>query len=110
MRPAAPPPAPDALLLAAAIASVAVMVKIVWPRFTWFGDNAELFFPLWHMVGTALREGRWLGFDPTAFAGGNVVGEANYGLFNPVTLAQRDCSSQASTSWRGPLSSSPPSS
>ncbi|MFP5370449.1 MAG: hypothetical protein ACLGI3_06840, partial [Actinomycetes bacterium] len=63
------------------------LVKVVWPRFTWFGDNAESFFPLWHTVGSALREGRWLGFDPTAFAGGNVVGEANYGLFNPVTLA-----------------------
>jgi hypothetical protein len=74
-------------VLAAAIASVAILVKIAWPRFTWFGDNAESFYPLWHMVGSALRDGRWLGFDPTAFAGGNVVGEANYGLFNPVTLA-----------------------
>lgn len=79
--------APDALLLGASIAVVAVLVKLVWPRFTWFGDNAESFFPLWHMVGSGLREGRWLGFDPTAFAGGNTVGEANYGLFNPATLA-----------------------
>jgi hypothetical protein len=86
-RPRRGRPALDALLLSASIAVVAALVKVVWPRFTWFGDNAESFFPLWHVVGSALREGRWPGFDPTAFAGGNVVGEANYGLFNPVTLA-----------------------
>lgn len=80
-------PAPDAALLAAAIATVAVLVKFTWPRFTWFGDNTESFYPMWHMVGSALREGRWLGFDPTGFAGANVVGESGYGLFNPVTLA-----------------------
>jgi len=77
---------PDALLLTAAIGVVAVLVKVAWPRFTWFGDNAESFFPLWHMIGTALREGRWMGFDPTGWAGSNVVGESAYGVFNPVTL------------------------
>ena len=78
--------APDALLLVASIGLVAVGVKVAWPRFTWFGDNAESFFPLWHMVGAALREGRWLGFDPSGWAGANVVGESAYGMFNPVTL------------------------
>jgi hypothetical protein len=67
----------DALVLAATIGVIAALVKIAWPRFTWFGDNAESFFPLWHIVGSALREGRWLGFDPTGFGGGNIVGEAN---------------------------------
>ena len=78
--------APDALLLSASIGLVAVLVKVAWPRFTWFGDNAESFFPLWHMVGAALREGRWLGFDPNGWAGANIVGESAYGMFNPVTL------------------------
>ena len=86
-RPRRGRPAPDALLLAVAIAAVTALVKVAWPRFTWFGDNTESFYPMWHMVGSALREGRWLGFDPTGFAGANVVGESGYGLFNPVTLA-----------------------
>ena len=77
----------DAWLLAASIGVVTVLVKLAWPRFTWFGDNAESFFPMWHMVGSALRHGQWLGFDPGGFTGGNIVGEGGYGLFNPVTLA-----------------------
>lgn len=76
----------DAVLLAAAVSLVAASVKVAWPRFTWFGDNAESFFPLWHIVGSGLRRGEWLGFDPTGFSGGNTVAEAAYGLFNPVTL------------------------
>jgi len=55
--------------------------------FYYVGDNVESFIPRWHMVGTALRHGEWLGFDPSSWAGGNVVGEAAYGVFNPVTLA-----------------------
>jgi len=74
------------VLLALSIGLIAGLVKVAWPRFTWFGDNAESFFPLWHMVGTALRDGHWLGFDPDGFAGGNIAGEANYGIFNPVVL------------------------
>jgi hypothetical protein len=74
------------VLLAGSVAVVAALVKVAWPRFTWFGDNAESFFPLWHVVGAGLRRGEWLGFDPTGFSGGNTVAEAAYGLFNPVTL------------------------
>ncbi|MFP5371140.1 MAG: hypothetical protein ACLGI3_10385 [Actinomycetes bacterium] len=55
--------------------------------FYYVGDNYESFIPRWHMVGAALRDGQWLAFDPSSWAGGNVVGEAAYGLFNPVTLA-----------------------
>src|SRR4051794_12910546 len=36
--------APDALLLAGGIAVICLLVKLAWPRFTWFGDNAESFF------------------------------------------------------------------
>jgi hypothetical protein len=55
--------------------------------FYYVGDNVESFIPLWHNVGAALREGHWPGFDPAAWTGGNLVGEAAYGMFNPVTLA-----------------------
>lgn len=54
--------------------------------FYYVGDNVESFIPRWHMLGTALRNGEWLVFDPDSWAGGNVVGEAAYGVFNPVTL------------------------
>ncbi|TFV59616.1 hypothetical protein E4P41_11490 [Geodermatophilus sp. DF01-2] len=54
--------------------------------FYYGGDNVESFIPLWHQVGAALRQGQWPGFDPGAWTGGNLVGEAAYGVLNPVTL------------------------
>src|SRR5688572_31615336 len=33
------------------------MITLVWRGFTYWGDNAESFFPLWLMWGTAIRSG-----------------------------------------------------
>lgn len=65
---------------------ISVLVKLAWREFAFFGDNAESFLPLWHMYGTALRAGESFLFDPNGWGAGNVVGEAAYGLFNPVTI------------------------
>lgn len=73
-------------MLSAAIALTALLVKLSWPRFTFWGDNAESFFPLWHMYGTSLRAGTPALFQPDGWAGGNVIGEAAYGVLNPVVV------------------------
>lgn len=78
-------------LVTVGVGILAALISVIpqW-RGTFFyyvGDNVESFIPLWHEVGAALREGHWPGFDPGAWTGGNLVGEAAYGMFNPVTLA-----------------------
>jgi hypothetical protein len=75
----------DFAVLAGAVVLITGMVKLVWREFTFFGDNAESFFPLWHMYGTALRSGTPFLFDHDGWGAGNVVAEAAYGVFNPVT-------------------------
>lgn len=72
-------------ILAVVVAFIAGLVKLVWREFTFFGDNAESFFPLWHMFGSAIRTGDPFLFDRDGWGAGNVVGEAAYGVFNPVT-------------------------
>lgn len=76
----------DLGIIVAAVGTISVLVKLAWREFTFFGDNAESFLPLWHMYGTALRAGESFLFDPNGWGAGNVVGEAAYGLFNPVTI------------------------
>lgn len=77
----------DSAVIAAVVIGIAIIVKTAWPGFTYWGDNANSFFPLWHMLGTGLRNGEYLLFDHTGWGGANVVGEAAYGVFNPVTVA-----------------------
>lgn len=68
------------------VLTIGLLIKVVWREFTFFGDNAESFFPLWHMYGTALRSGEPFLFDPNGWGAGNVLAEAAYGVFNPVTI------------------------
>lgn len=76
----------DLGLVLVAVVAIGLLVKVVWREFTFFGDNAESFFPLWHMYGTALRAGEPFLFDPNGWGAGNVMAEAAYGVFNPVTI------------------------
>jgi hypothetical protein len=76
----------DLGIVLGAIAAIGLLIKFVWREFTFFGDNAESFFPLWHMYGTALRNGDPFLFDPQGWGAGNVMAEAAYGVFNPVTI------------------------
>lgn len=76
----------DLGIIIATVCTISLFVKLAWREFTFFGDNAESFLPLWHMYGTALRAGESFFFDPNGWGAGNVVGEAAYGLFNPVTI------------------------
>lgn len=80
------PTARDLTLLAGAVAVTSLLIKLAWPRFTFWGDNAESFFPLWHMYGASIRAGSPALFQADGWTGGNVIGEAAYGLFNPVVI------------------------
>lgn len=73
-------------LAAAGVIVISLLVRLVWKDFTFFGDNAESFFPLWHAYGTALRAGEFFLFDHAGWGGANVIGEAAYGVLNPVIV------------------------
>ena len=72
--------------VAAAIACASIMARVIDPHFGFWGDNAESFAPLWHHVGTQLRQGVWTPMDPHLWLGGNVIAEAAYGIVNPASL------------------------
>ena len=78
---------PTAVLVALITFGIALLTKIADPMFGFWGDNAESFAPLWHHLGSELREGRWVSMDPMGWAGGNYLAEAAYGVLNPVSLA-----------------------
>ncbi|GAB3804685.1 hypothetical protein GCM10028798_25390 [Humibacter antri] len=77
----------DLSILALTTGIGAVCVKLLWRGFTYWGDNAESFLPLWHMWGSAIRQGQPFLFDHNGWGAANMVGEAAYELFNPVTAA-----------------------
>ncbi|MFF2112557.1 glycosyltransferase family protein [Rhodococcus koreensis] len=76
-----------ALAVAVAAATVATVPRILYDRFYYGGDMLESFVPSWHRIGGELLAGRWLAVNPDAWIGGNYAGEAAYGLYNPVNLA-----------------------
>lgn len=76
-----------AIVLALTVAAVATVPRLVNNRFYYSGDMLESFVPSWHRIGSELRSGQWLAMNPDAWTGGNYAGEAAYGLYNPVNLA-----------------------
>ncbi|BAH52217.1 hypothetical membrane protein [Rhodococcus opacus B4] len=76
-----------ALAVAVVAAAIATIPRMVDDRFYYGGDMLESFVPSWHRIGTELLAGRWLTVNPDAWIGGNYAGEAAYGLYNPVNLA-----------------------
>ena len=76
----------DVVLLVAFIVGTASLLKVAWPRFTFWGDNAESFLPLWHFFGSELLRGNVVFFDPAGWGGSMMLGEVAYGLLNPLTV------------------------
>ncbi|WP_072689185.1 hypothetical protein [Rhodococcus marinonascens] len=66
---------------------IAIVPRLIYNRFYYGGDMLESFVPSWHRIGTELLAGHWLTVNPDAWIGGNYAGEAAYGLYNPVNLA-----------------------
>ncbi len=49
------------------------------------GDSASQFAPTWYHLGRLVRGGQWpVWIDPAAWTGGNYVGEALFGVYNPL--------------------------
>lgn len=76
----------DLSIVMGSTAIIAVIVRLVWPRFSFWGDNADSFLPLWHYVGGEIRQGRLPLFNHERWAAANLIGESAYGVLNPVTL------------------------
>ena len=68
----------DIIIVTASITAIAVMVKLVWPGFTYWRDIANSFFPLWHIYGTSIRGGQSVLFDHNGWAAANVIAESAY--------------------------------
>lgn len=76
----------------------ALLVVVVTAAYTaipyaitgWFyqrGDTAAQFAPTWWHFGEMIRSGQWpLWLDPESWAGGNYVGEALFGTYNPLNV------------------------
>lgn len=73
--------------VAAAAAALSAVPRMIYGSFYYAGDTLESFVPSWHRIGTELRAGNWLAVNPDAWIGGNYAGEAAYGLYNPINLA-----------------------
>jgi hypothetical protein len=56
------------------------------PNFYYWDDTAAAFMPMWQRIGGDILSGRSPFFQLDMWRGGNVLGEANTGLWNPVTL------------------------
>ncbi|NLU83575.1 YfhO family protein [Rhodococcus sp. HNM0569] len=76
-----------AVCVALGTAIAACVPRLIHDSFYYSGDMLESFIPSWYHLGTELRDGNWLVLDPDAWVGGNYAGEAAYGLYNPVNLA-----------------------
>lgn len=72
--------------VALTVVGVAVLVRLVEPDFFLWGDNAESFFPLWHRIGSDLRDGVWTPLVPDLWMGGNLAAEATFGILHPLVL------------------------
>ncbi|NLG54376.1 MAG: hypothetical protein GX542_01795 [Rhodococcus sp.] len=75
------------MCVALAAAVLSAVPRLIYGTFYYAGDTLESFVPSWHRIGTELRAGNWLMVNPDAWIGGNYAGEAAYGLYNPVNLA-----------------------
>lgn len=73
--------------VAVAAAVIALVPRALHANFYYAGDTLESFVPSWHRIGTELWAGHWPAVNPDAWIGGNYAGEAAYGLYNPVNLA-----------------------
>jgi hypothetical protein len=75
------------LLVCVLTAAYSTIPYLVTPWFYQRGDTAAQFAPTWWRFGQAVREGQWpVWMDPGSWAGGNYVGEALFGTYNPINL------------------------
>ena len=76
--------------LIAGIAAAALFAPLAWPlvagRVFWYDDLANFHIPLRHLYQQALASGDSLLWTPAIFAGFDIHGEGQIGLFHPWHL------------------------
>ncbi|MDA3650299.1 GtrA family protein [Saccharopolyspora indica] len=78
---------PFAAGVGAVVAVLCQIPLLVNPSFYFWDDSAAQFLPMWHRLGERLLAGDWpLGLDLDSWMGGNLAGEALFGIWNPVHL------------------------
>lgn len=78
----------SAALVVLGVALLCQVPTLVNPSFYFWDDSAAQFLPMWHRLGERLLAGDWpLMLDVDAWMGGNLAGEALFGIWNPVHLA-----------------------
>ena len=76
------------LIATVAIAVVATIIpELCAPGFYYWDDNMHLFLPTMYEIGASLRSGHMPWITDRTWFGGNLVGEGQFALFNPVSLA-----------------------
>ena len=74
------------LVVAAVVGLLALFPLIKNPIFYFWDDSAAAFLPYWHEIGNQLLSGNWPVLRPDMWMGGNLAGEAQISLWNPVSL------------------------
>lgn len=78
---------PWPLLVCLVTAAYTAIPFVLEPRFYQRGDTAAQFAPTWFHLGETVRGGTWpVWLDPQSWAGGNYVGEALFGTYNPLNV------------------------
>ncbi|MCU0300654.1 MAG: hypothetical protein MUF35_03505 [Candidatus Nanopelagicales bacterium] len=74
----------DALVVAAAVVALSLVPLLVNPSFYFWDDTAAAYVPAWSRITEALRAGGLPGLQVDMWRGGNLPGDAQYGVYNPV--------------------------
>ncbi|WP_338598202.1 GtrA family protein [Saccharopolyspora sp. SCSIO 74807] len=78
-----------AAAVAVAVALLAQLPVLVNSAFYFWDDSAAQFLPMWHELGERLLAGQWPALlEPDSWMGGNIAGEALFGVWNPLHLAE----------------------
>lgn len=69
-------------------ALIACLLPLIFERGYYFHNDVQHYFmPMIHEIGSRLSHGEWPILTLRSMYAGNLVGEGQFGLFNPVTLA-----------------------
>ncbi|WP_327006788.1 YfhO family protein [Dactylosporangium sp. NBC_01737] len=76
------------LAVVAVIVAFAAQLPVLKTHlFYYYDDTSSVIIPGWRLIGEQLLQGRLPMLDVDAWLGGNFAGEAQFGLFNPLTMA-----------------------
>lgn len=74
-------------VVAVIVAFAAQLPVLKTHLFYYYDDTSSVIIPGWRLIGEQLLQGRLPLLDVDTWLGGNFAGEAQFGLFNPLTMA-----------------------